>query len=388
MYREKFLSSLFILKFVSIGLVLSGFLWNATVVRAQTLEAPLLPMNVEFRYLPQYFEQSISDDPRYARIEALLDEDGCDVILLDKTTNREVFYSISKLRVDALAAKGRDAYITPIGFTASWANDSSPVFLIHFQDRFGSEVLWNFAVGEIVPHASPEVISRTDSSAITFLYAPRRAPSEDGTALKIGDREYLPESAQSDDALAAFYATDMTLGQILPGTDLWAVEDSPDDIVQTAKWNLAGGGGRLRTLAIKELSGTEASIDQFDVSDPDAPHVVLNVVRVNDGYELRSLSFESHFNKLWIFFGPLLPLPVPEVDNKRIVTFTVAENEQANIASGELEVQRAADAEHVLWHFETPSFARGITLETGVNLVPNARAQTDCHNDECLDLLR
>jgi hypothetical protein len=28
-------------------------------------------MNVEFRYVPQYLEESISDDPLYARIEAL-----------------------------------------------------------------------------------------------------------------------------------------------------------------------------------------------------------------------------------------------------------------------------------------------------------------------------
>jgi hypothetical protein len=345
-------------------------------------------MNVEFRYLPQYFEQSISDDPLYARIEALLDEDSCDVILLDKTTNREAFYSISKRRVDALVANGSDAYTTPIGLAASWAKDSSPAFLIHFQDRFGNEVLWKFAVGEIVPHTSPEVISRTDNSGIIFLYAPRRAPSADGTILTIAGREYLPESTQSNDAPAAFYATDMTLGQILPGTDLWAVEHSPADVVQTAKWNVAGDSGRLRTLTVKEGSATEASIGQFDVNDPDAPHVILNVVRVNDAYELRSLSFESHFNTLWIFFGPLLPLPAHDVNDKRIVTFTIAENEQANIASGELEVQRAVDAEHVLWHFETPSFAGGISLETGVNLIPNARAQANCINEDCLDLLR
>ena len=192
------------------------------------------------------------------------------------------------------------------------------------------------------------------SSALTIpawvFCTPRRAPSADGTTLKIADREYPPESTQSDDVLAAFYATDMTLGQILPGTDLWAVERTPADIVQTAKWNVGGDGGRLRTLAVKELSATEASIEQFDLNDPDAPQVILNVVRVNDTYELRSLSFESHFNTLWIFFGPLLPLPAHEADDKRIVTFTVAENEQANIASGALEVQRAVDAEHVLWH--------------------------------------
>ena len=381
MYREKFARS----AIVSIGLVVAVFFLNAGILRAQTPEAPLLPMNVEFRYVPQYFEQSISDDPRYARIEALLNNDGCDVILLDKTTNREAFYSISKPRVDSLAANGSDAYITPIGFTVSWAKESSPAFFIHFQDRFGNEVSWNFAVGGIVPHASPEVIYRTDNSGIIFLYAPHRAPSADGTILRIAGRGYLPESTESD-ALAAFYATDMTLGQILPGTDLWTVERSPTDIL-TARWNLAGDGGRLRTLALTARSATEASIDQSDLSEPDAPQITLDVVRVNDSYELQWVSFESHFNTLWIFFGPPLPLPAHDIDDKRIVTFTVAENEQANIASGELEVRRAADVEHMLWHFETPSFARAMTLETGVNLTPTARAQENCV-DNCLDLLR
>ena len=108
----------------------------------------------------------------------------------------------------------------------------------------------------------------------------------------------MAKSKQTDDALAAFYATDMTIGQILPGTDLWAVESTPADIVQTAKWIVGGDGRRLRTLAVKELSATEASIEQFDPSDSDAPQVILNVVRVNDTSELRSLSFESHFNTL------------------------------------------------------------------------------------------
>ena len=381
MHREEFGRS----TIASIGLFMFLFLCNAGVVRAQAPETPLLPMNVEFRYLPQYLEQSTFDDPRYTRIEAWLTEDGCDVILLDKTTNREAFYSISKLRVDSLAANGSDAYITPIGFTASWTKESSPAFFIHFQDHFGNEISWNFAVGRILPHASPEVIYHTDNSGMTFLYAPHRAPNADGTVLKIAGREYLPGSTESD-ALVAFYATDMTLGQILPGADLWAVEGSPTDIL-TARWNLVGNGGRLRTLTLKARSATEASIEQFDVSKPDAPQITLDLVRVNGSYELRSVSFESHFNTLWMFFSPSLPLPARDVDDKRIVTFTVAENEQANIASGELEVRRAAGVEHMLWQFETPSFARAMTLETGVNLIPGPRVQENCV-DDCLDLLR
>ncbi len=382
MYREQFLRS----GFVSAGLLMYVFLWNAGVVRAQLPEAPLLPMNVGFQYVPQYLEESVSDDPLYTRIEALLDENGCDVILLEKSTNREAFYSISKRRVDSQAANGREAYVTPIGCATFWAKDSSPTFVIHFQDRFDNEIFWKFDVGEIVSHASPKVIFRTDGSGIAFLYAPRRAPSAEGTTLTIAGREYVAKSKQTDDALAAFYATDMTIGQILPGTDLWAVESTPADIVQTARWNVGGDGGRLRTLAVKELSATEASIEQFDPSDSDAPQVILNVVRVNDTYELRSLSFESHFNTLWIFFGPSLPLPARQVDDERIVTFTVAENEQANIMSGELEVRRAVDAEHMRWHFETPSFARGITLETGVNLIPSVRTEANCTKQDCFGL--
>jgi len=61
------------------------------------------------------------------------------------------------------------------------------------------------------------------------------------------------------------------------------------------------------------------------VNDPNAPHIILNLVRVNDAWELRSLSFGSHFNTLRIFFGPQLPLPARQTDDRRIVvTFTVS----------------------------------------------------------------
>ena len=131
MYREQFLRR----GIVSVGLLMYVFFWNAGV-RAQSPEAPLLPMNVEFRYVPQYLEESISEGPLYARIEALLDENGCDVILLEKSTNREAFYSISKRRVDAQAANGRNAYITPIGFTAFSARFLLP--RLSFTFRTGS----------------------------------------------------------------------------------------------------------------------------------------------------------------------------------------------------------------------------------------------------------
>jgi len=373
MNRQKFVRPAITLAVLS----LSSFFPSGSAAVAKSLAAPVLPLNVDFRFVPEYLEQSISDDPRYARIEALLDGDGCHVILLDKTSDREAFYSSSKRRVDALTASGSDAYVTPIEFKTPSPTDASPTFFIRFRDRFGNEISWKFVAGTILAHASPKVISRTVDSGVIFLYTPRRAPSVDGTKLTIAGRGYPPKPVQPDNAPGAFYAIDMTLAEIMPGTELWEVESSPEDFVQAAKWHLAGGGGRQRTLFVKELSGPGASIEQVDARDPDAPRVVLNLVQVNDGYELRSVSMETHFNTLWIFFGPALPLPAHQAADKRVVTFTVAENEQENLASGKLEVRRAIDVEHALWCFDRPSFARGITLETGVNLISSIRAQAN-----------
>jgi len=377
-------------RIVSIGFVSCLFFCHATVMRAQvpatalTPEAPVLPMDIKFRHVPQYFEQSFTDDPRYARIEALVDEERCDIILLDKTTNREVLYSNLNRRVDALAADGVDAHATPVDFAASSTDDSRPLFLFHFYDQFGQNVTWQFVAGDMVPHASPGVIFYTHSG-VTLLYAPRRAAAAAGTILTIAGREYRPESTRSHDALAAFYATDMTISAILPGTDLWNVESGPDDIVQAAKWTLSGSGGQRRILAVKQLSDTEAAIDQIDPNNPDVPQVVLNLVRANGAYGVSSLSLETHGNRLWIFFGPVLPLPARQID-KTTVTFTVAENEQATVASGELEVERTTYAEHLSWRFDTPNSARGSTFMTGVNLIPIPREQAKCVNEDCSNL--
>ena len=109
-------------------------------------------MDIKFRYIPQYFEQSLEDDPRYARIEAIVDNGRCDVILLDKTTSREAFYSTSDRNMDVQAANGADAYITRINFYSLFDGRLLPLFLIHFHDQFGQEITWQFVVGDMASH--------------------------------------------------------------------------------------------------------------------------------------------------------------------------------------------------------------------------------------------
>ena len=335
------------------------------------------------RYVPQYFVQSVEDDPRYARIEALVDEDRCEVVLLDKTTNRRIVYSTLSRKVDALKANGEDAYATRIDFEVFTLGDSTPLFRIRFHDRIGQLIEWGFVAGEMVPHASPEVISRTDDSGIAFFYAPRRATAAVGTSLTIGDREYRPEPSQSRARIGTFYATDMTIGQIFFGTQVWRVESGPVSLAEAAQWDLRGEGGRQSILAIRQLDDTGALIDQTELYDPDAPEVTLTIVRSADSYSLQLMSATAHGNTLWIFFGPDLPLPVHQTDDKTIVTFTVAENEDANIASGRLVARRGFDTEHLEWHFESPDLAKGEVFETGVHLIPKDTEQAKCMNEDC-----
>jgi hypothetical protein len=376
-------------RIVSITLLTCGLLYKPSVsqaqapVRALTSPAPILPMSVKFRYVPQYFVQSVEDDPRYARIEALVDEGRCEVVLLDKTTNRRIVYSTLSRKVDALKVNGEDAYATRIDFEVFTLGGSTRLFRIRFHDRIGQVIEWGFVAGEMVPHASPEVISRTDDSGIAFFYAPRRATAAVGTSLTIGDREYRPEPSQSRARIGTFYATDMTIGQILPGTQLWRVESGPVSLAEAAQWDLRGEGGRQSMLAIRQLDDTGALIDQTELYDPDAPEVTLTIVRSADSYSLQLMSATAHGNTLWIFFGPDLPLPVHQTDDKTIVTFTVAENEDANIASGRLVARRGFDTEHLEWHFESPDLAKGEVFETGVNLIPKDTEQAKCMNEDC-----
>lgn len=76
-----------------------------------------------------------------------------------------------------------------------------------------------------ITHASatPPAL-RTDDSDIALFYAPHRAAAAVGTSLTIGGKEYVSEPTQSRARLGTFYATDMTIGQILPGMQLWRVE--------------------------------------------------------------------------------------------------------------------------------------------------------------------
>ncbi len=65
------------------------------------------------------------------------------------------------------------------------------------------------------------------------------------------------------------------------------------------------------------------------------------------------------------------------------MTFTVAVNEDASIASGRLVVRRVFDTEYLEWQFESPDLAKGEVFETGVNLISKDTELAKCINEVC-----
>ena len=111
------------------------------------LQAPVLPMEITFRHANQYLIQVIEDDARYSKIEAVLDSDRSEIILTDKTMNRRAFYTSSSNRIDALQARGADAYPASIRIDNALTADSHSVYRIRLQDTYGQSIDWQF-VGE------------------------------------------------------------------------------------------------------------------------------------------------------------------------------------------------------------------------------------------------
>ena len=339
-------------------------------------QGPIVSMKIKFRYIPQYFMQSIDDNPRYSRIEALIDHGRYEVILTDKSSNRSAFYANSEKRIDVLQANGADAYLAPVEVEEFTTVDSNQAHLIRLRDTLGQEIQWRFVEGEAVAHARPEIVFQASPSGLAWMYAPHRVAPAAGTAVTIGDRQYQAQASEPGGDYRAFYSTDMTIAQFIPGTQLWSIERSPISLLEAEQWDLTGEGGQKRLLVIKSISDQDATIEQIDLNDPDSADVLLYLDRSNGSYSLRSISMTTHANTLRVFFDPGLPLPAQTSDNDLNIAFSIAENEQADIANGSLTVRRTPGTEHVAWQFNSPDWARVQGLETGVNVLPRKAAAT------------
>jgi hypothetical protein len=339
---------------------------------------PVLPMNVRFRFVPQYFVQLIYDDPKYSRIEALIDNDPkqplYEIILADRTTAERIIYSNSQEMVNTLRRGGKTAYQSNIQFAVSIQPDSISTYQFGLRDMSGQPIVWQFAVSPTLTKVQSGFMARPDTSGFVLMGLDQRAVALPGTTLIIGNARYpvtsMPKSIGIQKETAdsgTFYGTGLTVAEIMPSAELWRVDALPDALKADEKWILRTSGGEKRVLTIESIIDDQVVIDQVD-QDGSFP-VRMDVHRVRDGLVLSSLLAMRQSHSFRITFIPELPLPTLGVDDTTEVSFILSEDGQTDIAQGHLLAHRRFSDERVEWKFDTPDWARARSLETGANVL-------------------
>lgn len=346
----------------------------------QTIQSslPILPMNVRFRFVPQYFVQLIRDDPKYSRIEALIDNDpnrpSYEIILADKTTGNRIIYSNSEETVNMLQRVGKTAFQAVIQFAVSAQTNSISTYHIGLRDVSGQQIIWNFVVSPKTTDVQAGFLSRPNTTGFVLMGMKRRAAAMPGTTLIIGNAHYPVISTRESTGVqeetansGTFYGTGLTVAEIMPGAELWSVDASPDALKADEKWILHTTGGEKRVLTIENVRDDQVIIDQVDQNR--SLHVRLDVRRLHDNLLLSSLLVMSQSHSFQISFTPELPFPAPDLNDTTKVSFVVSEDGQTDIAHGNLLARRRFNDENVDWKFDTPGWARARLIETGASVL-------------------
>jgi hypothetical protein len=349
--------------------------------RKASLRAPILPMDIVFRHVSQYLMQRIEGDPRYSKIEALLDPDRDEVILTNKTTGKIDFYTSSPRRLEILQAHHLNAYLAPVKTEDFITVDGYSASHIRLVDNQGQEIDWEFIADPIVLEAKRKIISEPNEHGVLWIYAPRRATAAAGSVVTIGGTDHPAPQSASNQRDQGLYAEDLTIAEVLSGTRTWIVRNGPDSLTEGASWDLKAEGGPSRQLVVKGISNNTLQIEQTNGNEPDAPPFSLELDFQSDGYSLRSVCLRAGFDKFWIFFDPGLPLPSGKSDRVSGIVFSIAEDEQASVADGNLTVQRSPDGEKVRSNLVgyVRRDARSDRFPPSQTIIPTAfRSQSGC----------
>jgi hypothetical protein len=339
---------------------------------------PVIPMAVRFRTVPLYFRESFAGDSPYSSIEALVDnqqsEPWIEIVLTEKATATSLHYCNLQRSVASMTERGEEAYFAPIEFHFVQDAKAKRVFTFQFADNAGESVEWRVVLDSASTGAGSKagIIPQPDRYGFVLASGMQSAAVVSGSVLRIrnaNDASAPAEEPKNPPDTGILYATDVILAEIQPGTEIWNVDSSPEQLQDQGQWVLRSSGGRRRLLTIEHTSADEILIKQEDPGFPESASAQLDVRRTDGNLALHSVTFAAQGHKFRISFEPALSLPAPLTADASDANFSIDEDEHRNVASGRASVARAVEAEHVTWRLDAPDWAKADTFETGVNIL-------------------
>jgi len=340
------------------------------------LPFPILPLIVEYDYAPLHFSQWELDDPHYSQIAATVTQGEPPVymmILTERGSGRQVYYSNSEAKVASLTREGKDAHRTAIDYRVTRNVGQPSTYGFGFRDVHGRAILWRF-----IPATRP---SERGAGLIPLSYAPglRLEYNEigtlagAGTAVQIGDQvsEAKPWTEVSAPpyfvAFRGSHAEGRQIGALLLGSERWRVRTAPNvsgvnDLREGATWTLREEGGRERALRVTARRGDELTISETGEGGSGRARLELLTRATAQGFAVREVRLVNGERAMRILFTPELNMTSDTVSSGGAVSFEIDEGTHRRVAQGNVSVERQDGVLRLRWTPRSPEWTRSRSL--------------------------
>ena len=328
---------------------------------------PIIPISLDFRLIPRFFRQPLTDDSKYSSIDAFVDDDQKnpwhEVVLREKASGTQVYYCNSQSTVASLTERGEEAYYAHIDFQSSQDATSKSAFELRVNDSSHQPIEWHFVIGAVDngKNGTPGFMARPDDSGFVLLYKNRQFISGPGTVLSVGGRQY-PAGEN------AFYSPDVLMAKLQAITEEWTVASAPAQVRPGSEWMVRNKAGADGQLTVQSISGDHAVLEMKTRDSHDSA-IQFDVQRARDQFRLVSVTATAQGHIIRISFNPSLPLPVAIGNDKSEAMFTMDEDKKIGVAAGRVVSIRGMGDEHFHWEFRSPDWAKAKQLDTGVNVL-------------------
>jgi hypothetical protein len=335
----------------------------------QKIPFPIVPVMMEYEYVPHYLMQWLDDDPQYSRIEAAINDSVYTLTLTEKQSARRVNYCNSEAKVNALARAGVEARLAKIDYRATNRLGQLPAHEFIFTDERGQKVQWIFTLAAPASERGAGLTPQESGSGWLVIYRDLGTTAGEGTAVQIGNR--VNEAAAWSEISAppyfipyrGVYAEGIGIGVIASGQENWRVISFPKTLSEGGEWVIASDRGRERRLRIASLKGNEVVINEIASPSLRGALLSLQARRTVEGLALRSVTLTSGAKTMRLAFAPDLSFAASSW-----LAFQIDQNGHNKIIHGSLSVERKGDTVELRWQPKSPDWAKSRVLNTTVTV--------------------
>jgi len=340
---------------------------------------PIIPVIVEYDYLPLYFLQWMNDDPHYSRITAAVHPGEPPVyqITLTERAGGDIHYCNSRERVEALRRAGKQAHFAAIDYRTTRNVGQPTTYGFGFRDAQGRAILWRFTPASRPSERGAGLTPQARTPGLRLMYRNLGTTAGEGTAVQIGDRvneaDPWPESSAPPYFIAyrGSHSEGMDDGALLTGSESWRVVSAPNvsninELREGAQWTLREASGRERIMRVTTRRADEITITETN-SEADATRLELTARITSQGFALRAVRLLDGTRSMRIAFTPELNLAsVSSVANNADVGFEIDLGNQRRVAQGTVSVERQDGSLRLRWMPRSPDWARSRPLTSTI----------------------